>query len=65
MSNISDHPASLLKRKVELLEQKVKLLERERDQRARVDLVLIQKYEEMKDLVTKAMKLLEQYPPKK
>lgn len=62
--NITEHPAVALKRRIEILEVKVRILEKERDQRTRIDLVMIQKYEEMRDLVSRAMKLLDQYPPK-
>jgi hypothetical protein len=56
--NVRQHPASALKRRIEILEMKVRALEKDRDYRARVDLIMLQKYEELKDIVSRALTIL-------
>lgn len=56
--NIRQHPASALKRRLDLLEMKVRALEKDRDHRARVDLIMLQKYEELKELIARTLTLV-------
>ena len=57
-NNITEHPNTLLRRKMETLENQVKALEKQRVDRARVDLIILEKYEEMRGLVTRILALV-------
>ena len=57
-NNITEHPNTLLRRKMTTLENQVKALEKQREDRARIDLIIIEKYEEMRGLVTRLLALV-------
>ena len=56
-NNIIESPIATLRRKVEILEEKVKNLQKDRDHRVRMELVLIERYEESRKLFIQAMEL--------
>lgn len=57
-ANITEHPNSALRREVEELKLRVKLLEASNDSTARAMLVVIQKHEELRDLVIRTLNIL-------
>lgn len=57
-NNIAEHPNTLLRRKMEALENRIKTLEKQREDRARIDLIILEKYEEMRGLVTRILALV-------
>lgn len=58
MGNITEHPNSALRREVEELKLRVKLLEASNDSTTRAMLVVIQKHEELRDLVIRTLNIL-------
>ena len=56
--SLTEHPNSALRRQVEELKLRVKLLEASNDSTTRAMLVVIQKHEELRDLVIRTLNIL-------
>lgn len=55
---VSEHPNSALRREIEELKLRVKLLEASNENTTRAFLVIVQKHEELKDLVIRALNIM-------
>lgn len=59
---IEDHPNSLLRREVEILKERVRQLEYLNTQHAKSMLIVHEKFDELKDIVKRALGLLNSIP---
>jgi hypothetical protein len=65
MADIKEHPNVALRKEVEELKLRLRLLEEQNDQHTRVNLMILEKYEALRDLVLRALKVVAQNDPNK